>query len=212
MATQSLFVEPQGGLNFPKLLTEEFKPLRIAEFVGLDKAKRILSRLAANPRPCSLLFQGTSGSGKTSMAYAFAAELNADVWHIGSQECRVDRLQETVARCHYVPSAGLSAFHVVIVDEADVISDPAQKYLLSKLDSTEAAPNTIWIFTCNSVDRLEDRFLSRCIRLDFNSYGAGNEIADLLARVGAESGRCADAELQEARIGQYSRVFAAPRV
>jgi DNA polymerase III delta prime subunit len=85
-----------------------------------------------------------------------------------------------------VPSAGLAAFHAVICDEADCMSDAAQKYLLSKLDSTEAAPNTIWIFTCNSVDRLEDRFLSRCIRLDFNSYGAGSEIVDLLARVWKE--------------------------
>lgn len=57
------------------------------------------------------------------------------------------------------------------------------KYLLSKLDSSEACPNTIWIFTCNATDKLEERFLSRCIKLDFNSYGSGSEIADLLARV-----------------------------
>jgi hypothetical protein len=57
--------------------------------------------------------------------------------------------------------------------EADVMSGAAQKYLLSKLDASEPVPNTIWIFACNAVGRLEERFLSRCSKLpDFNSYGA----------------------------------------
>jgi len=62
-------------------------------------------------------------------------------------------------------------------------ADAAQKFLLSKLDGSEPCPQTIWIFTCNATDRLEERFLSRTLRLEFNSYGAGTDIADLLARV-----------------------------
>jgi replication-associated recombination protein RarA len=174
----------QSGMDFPKPLTEEFRPMLISDFVGLDKQKKILSNLVKNPRPCALLFEGASGSGKTTMAQAFATELNAQVWEVGSQECTVDRLREIVAHCHYVPKAGLRGYHVVIVNEADCMSDASQKYLLSKLDSTGQIANTIWVFTCNSTDRLEDRFLSRCIRLDsFNSYGASSGIADLLARV-----------------------------
>jgi len=177
-------MEAQQGLDFPKPLTEEFKPARIAEFVGLEKQKKILASLAKNPRPCGLLFRGATGTGKTSMAYALASELSADVWHVGSQDCKVDRLKEISARCWYVPSAGLRSFHVVIVDEADKMSDAAQLYLLSKLDGTDPCPSTIWIFTCNGTEGLEKRFLDRCIPLpDFNSYGAVNEIADLLARV-----------------------------
>jgi replication-associated recombination protein RarA len=177
-------MEAQTAISFPRSLTEEFKPTRIAEFVGLDKQKKILANLVKNPRPCALLFKGSSGCGKTSLAYAFAAELNADIWHVGSEECRVDRLKEIVARCYYVPSAGLHSFHCVIVDEADVMSDASQKYLLSKLDGTEPCPNTIWIFTCNSVERFEDRFLSRCLVLpDFNGYGASADVCELLARI-----------------------------
>jgi replication factor C small subunit len=184
MATGTLFeMEAQTMMGFPKPLTEEFRPVRISEFVGLEKQKKILANLVKNPRSCALLFKGTSGSGKTSMALAFAAELNATVWHVGSQECKIDRLQEVVTHCHYVPRTGLNGFHVVIVDEADCMSDAAQKYLLSKLDSTGTIANTIWIFTANATDKLEDRFLSRCIPLDFNSYGSGSEIVELLARV-----------------------------
>jgi len=55
--------------------------------------------------------------------------------------------------------------------------------LLSKLDSTDPAPNTIWIFTANDTEHLERRFLSRCKVLEFSSYGLAGEIAAYLGRV-----------------------------
>jgi replication-associated recombination protein RarA len=185
MATGTLFGEMQAQASFVHAtpLTEEFRPTWISDFVGLEKQKRVLSNLVKSPRCCALLFEGAPGTGKTSMAMAFANELLATIWHIGSQDCKVERLQEVVLHCNYVPKAGLKGFHVVIVDEADTMSDAAQKFLLSKLDSTGTVPNTIWIFTCNSSERLEERFQSRCLKLDFNSYGAASEITGLLSRI-----------------------------
>jgi len=176
----ALFAQP--AIQFPASLAAKYQPRVISGFIGLDKQKKILSKLAANPRPCALLFQGNSGTGKTSLAYAFAREIKAEVHHVGSQECKVDVLQDLVRMCQYVPLSG--GMHVCIIDEADVMSDAAQKFLLSRLDSSEPIPNTILIFTCNSVERLEDRFLSRCIRLpDFNSHGASESIVALLEEV-----------------------------
>lgn len=74
-------------------------------------------------------------------------------------------------------------FHVVLCDEADRMSDAAQLQLLSKLDSVDPAPNTIWIFTANDTERLERRFLSRCKVLEFSSYGMASEIVAYLDRV-----------------------------
>jgi hypothetical protein len=57
------------------------------------------------------------------------------------------------------------------------MTNAAQLALPSKLDSTDAVPNTIWIFTANDTERLERRFLSRCKLLEFSSYGLAAHIA-----------------------------------
>lgn len=59
----------------------------------------------------------------------------------------------------------------------------AQLAFLSKLDGTAFPPNTIFCFTCNSVDSLEARFLSRCRRVDFSNYGMSEGIVGLLQHV-----------------------------
>jgi replication-associated recombination protein RarA len=168
-------------LAFPQSLAEKYRPRALSEFVGLEKPRKILSKLAANPFESAWLFVGPPGVGKTSMALAVASQLGAEVHHIGSQQCKLETLEDTVRQCNYVPLHG--GFHVVICDEADSMSDAAQKYLLSKLDSSEPVPQTIWIFTCNATDRLEPRFLSRCRVLEFSSYGLNGALVELLARV-----------------------------
>lgn len=84
--------------------------------------------------------------------------------------------------CWYAPMAP-GGLHIVLVDEADQMTNPAQLALLSKLDSTAFPPNTVFIFTCNSTNGLEPRFLSRTRQIEFSSYGMAGEIAAFLDRV-----------------------------
>jgi len=188
VSVQSAFVSGPipGSFVFPQSLTEAYKPASIDGFVGLEKQKRILSNLAANPKPCALLFDGAPGSGKTSMAFVFAGAINAEVHHIGSQEATIENVKSVVHFCHYVPQAG-KQWHVIVIDEADKMTAAVQLYLLSKLDGSEPVPGSIFVLTCNGTDALQDRFLSRLLKLPkFNSYGAGNDIRTLLARIWTE--------------------------
>lgn len=201
MASQALnFGQPaaQAGFDFPMPLTEKYRPRKIDEFVGLEKPKNIMRKLAANPFPSAWLFVGPSGTGKTTMGLALAAAIPAEIHHIPSQECNLENIERVRKTCQYVPMAGFR-FHLVLVDEADQMTAAAQISLLSKLDATNFPPNTIFIFTCNGTDRLEARFLSRCHVVEFSSYGMSADVAQLLDKVWtAESG--SDARPNFARI------------
>jgi replication-associated recombination protein RarA len=180
----SLFpdMEAQPSFGFPQPLAEKYRPKRIADFIGLEKQRKVLSAFASRPTSCAWLFLGPSGVGKSTMALALAEELGAELHKIPSQKCNAAAIEETVRQCWYA-TAKVGGFHIVLADEADQMSNAAQLQLLSKLDSVDPAPQTIWIFTANDTSRLEKRFISRCRVLEFSSYGMRAELAGLLSRV-----------------------------
>src|SRR6266852_672828 len=132
----------QGQLDYPQALTAKYQPQTLGDFIGLEKPKKILSKFAANPYPHSFLFFGPSGTGKTTMALALAKQLQGEVLHIPSQHCTVSDVEDAIRRCWYVPMTS-GGFHVVLVDEADQMTDKAQLLFLSKLDATARPPQTI---------------------------------------------------------------------
>lgn len=168
-------------LPFPMPLAEKYRPHAIGDFVGLDKPKRILSKFAANPYSSAWLFSGPPGTGKTTMALALAETLRAELHHIASQQCTVAAVEDVIRQCWYVPVSG--GFHLVLVDEADRMSNAAQLHFLSKLDATAFPPQTIFVFTCNTTDGLEPRFLSRTRQIEFSSYGLASEATRLLENI-----------------------------
>lgn len=175
-------VAMQDGFTFPASLTERYRPHSLAEFVGLDKVKKVLTNFAAKPFPhASFLFVGPSGVGKTSAGIALCEMLRGELHHIPSQQCNLANLEDTVRQCHYVPKNG--TFHLILIDECDAMSRAAQLALLSKTDATAFPPSTVFVFTCNSTDGLEPRFLSRCMELKFQSHGIASETANLLERI-----------------------------
>ncbi len=176
------FTEPQQAFAFPCALTEKYRPKSLGEFVGLERQRTILTNFAKSPFPTAFLFTGASGTGKTSMALALAAAIPAELHHVPSQEANLTNIERVRMTCQYVPMADFK-MHLVLVDEADQMSPAAQVSLLSKLDATNFPPATVFVFTSNSTDRLEPRFLSRCKVLEFSTYGLAREATELLERV-----------------------------
>jgi replication-associated recombination protein RarA len=193
MATSTLFgtesqqdalfaLDSQISMEF-RSLVDELRPRKIEDFIGLARPKAILGALLKRPRSVACLLVGPPGVGKTAISQAFSEQLGATTWEIPAQECTADRLRDLCFHLSFVPKSGLNGFHCVLVSEAETMSDAASKLLLSKLDSTGQLKNVIWLFSCNSTSGIEERFISRCLRIDFNSYGSGSEIADYLAKI-----------------------------
>jgi len=168
-------------LPFSMPLAEKYRPRAIRDFIGLEKPKRMLVKFAANPYSSAWIFIGPPGTGKTTMALALAEMLRAEVHHIPSQQCNVANVEDVIRQCWYVPASG--GFHLVLVDEADKMSSAAQLHFLSKLDATAFPPQTIFVFTCNTTEGLESRFLSRTRQIEFSSYGMATEAARLLESI-----------------------------
>lgn len=163
---------------------EKYKPLKLSDFAGMNRPKAILSAVAREPYASAWLLLGNSGLGKTCMALAFAEAIGGQVVHIPSRECNLERVREVCYDCHSIPMfARAPYFWVVIVDEADVMTAQAQLAFLSALDTTAAPPNTVFIFTANSTERLEPRFLSRVRTLRFSTDDLLEPGAALLQRI-----------------------------
>lgn len=183
MSTSLFDLTPtQPAFAFPTSLTEKYRPRTLEQFVGLDKPKNIARRLIAQPRESAWLFKGPSGTGKTTLALTIAELMPAELHHVPSQECNLANIERIRQTCQYVPMAG-KRMHLVLADEIDQLTAAAQISLLSKLDSTNFFPQTVFIGTCNETDRLEPRFLSRFHIVEFSSYGISSQVSSLLQSI-----------------------------
>jgi replication-associated recombination protein RarA len=198
----------QAGLAFPESLTDKYKPKRVADFL-MGFPKRVMLSLLANPKPSAWFFLGASGLGKTEMALAVANEMPAQLHHIASKECDLEQVRRLKLACNYVPHDMFNPdrrckMHVVIIDEADQMSPAAQLAFLSLLDATGFPPSTVFIFTGNSTDGLEARFMSRVKLLPFSKEGMAPKIVELLASIWQQEGGMADNAPNFARITKDS--------
>jgi replication-associated recombination protein RarA len=176
----------------PEQLTDRWDPKRIDDFVGFDGIRKILKNFAAAPYRSAWLLLGPSGLGKTSLGFALAEACDAELYHVPSRDCTMDKVDSIIQRAAYVPMH--KKWHLMLVDEADQMTEGAQHAFLSVLDKTRMPTHTIFVFTANSTRKLEGRFLSRCRVLQFDPLQAVDPVVKYLARIWkAEGGKAADA-------------------
>lgn len=163
-------------------LCEKYRPLKIADFIGLTEPKLILQKMAAQPCGRAFLFEGKTGSGKTAMTLAFAAAIPAQVHLLPANKCTRDNVAKLWMNCQASPKDGFR-MHLVLVDQADLLSRKQQLELRSKIDGPEKVAHVIWVFTATPTDKLDAGLRSRCMQLKFSTYGNSTAATELLERV-----------------------------
>ena len=159
-------------------ITDRHRPRKTADFAGLPKLKKLAASLAANPYSSYYIFRGNSGVGKTTFAVAMANEIGAQIHHIRSQDCTVDTLERTYKNCFAYAADG-KKWHLILIDEADLMSKASRDSLLSMTDGTRPAPNTIIVLTTNEDEKFEARLASRFMTFNFSTQGLAPEAAEL---------------------------------
>ena len=161
-------------------LVEKYQPKTIADFIGIAEPKAALGALARKPYASAWLLTGGPGLGKTTSAQALFEAIGGQVQHIPARMCDLETVNRVTESCQYIPLMG--GFNLVLADEVDQASKAAQVAWLSNLDSTRFPPDTIFVFTSNNLEKLEERFVSRCRHLEFTAP-ADAEMTAFLDRV-----------------------------
>jgi DNA polymerase III delta prime subunit len=150
------------------LWVERFRPQTIKDCILPDNLKETFSKIVESGEVPNMLFTGTAGLGKTTVARAICNELALDYIVInGSEEGNIDTLRGKIKQ--FASSVSLSGgYKVVILDEADYLNAQSTQPALRGFIE-EFSDNCRFILTCNFKNRIIEPLHSRCGVYEFNS-------------------------------------------
>ncbi|OUT94609.1 MAG: DNA polymerase [Gammaproteobacteria bacterium TMED36] len=149
------------------LWVEKYRPQKISETILPLQLKTVFQNIVDAGELQNMLFTGTAGLGKTTVAKALCHELGVDYLLInGSEEGNIDTLRNKIKQ--FASSVSLSGdYKVVILDEADYLNpqsfQPALRGFIEEFSN-----NCRFILTCNFKNRIIEPLHSRCGVYEFN--------------------------------------------
>jgi replication factor C small subunit len=147
------------GTQENTLWVESFRPDTLEGYIGNEHIVEKVKIFIANGDVPHLLFYGTAGTGKTTLAKIISKAVDADVMYINaSDENSVDAVRDKIKR--YASTVGFKRWKIIILDEADYLTPNAQAALRNLMETY--SKTTRFILTCNYVEKIIDPIQSRC--------------------------------------------------
>jgi len=150
------------------LWVEKYRPKTVSDIVLPQSLKQTFQKIVASKELPNMLFTGTAGLGKTTVARALCNELGCDYILInGSEEGNIDTLRTKIKQ--FASSVSLQGgYKVVILDEADYLNPQSTQPALRGFIE-EFSRNCRFILTCNFKNRIIEPLHSRCGVYEFNT-------------------------------------------
>ncbi|MGO2746358.1 DNA polymerase III subunit delta' [Microbacterium sp.] len=206
-------------------MTATLAPFPWADVWGQDAAVEALRQAASDPAALShaWLITGPPGSGRSTLAYAFAAALIADGpddeqtmrqvlagTHPDVTALRTDKVIITikearalVERSYFAPSAG--RYRVIVVEDADRMVERTSNVLLKALE--EPPENTVWVLCAPSEADLLPTIRSRVRPLRLREPDVDDVARLIIERTGADAAVAEQAaRLSQRHIGMAQRL------
>ena len=150
------------------LWVEKYRPKTVEQTILQKELKQTFQKIVESGEIPNMLFTGTAGLGKTTVAKAICEELSLDYIIInGSEEGNIDTLRGKIKQ--FTSTVSLQGgYKVIILDEADYLNPQSTQPALRGFIE-EFSQNCRFILTCNFKNRIIEPLHSRCGVYEFNT-------------------------------------------
>ena len=150
------------------LWVEKYRPAKLHDIILPNSLKQSFQNMLDAGELQNMLFTGTAGLGKTTVAKALCNELDLDYIIInGSEEGNIDTLRGKIKQ--FASTVSLSGGKkVIILDEADYLNPQSTQPALRGFIE-QFSDNCRFILTCNFKNRVIEPLHSRCGVYEFNT-------------------------------------------
>lgn len=162
------------GTNIPWV--EKYRPQNLSDLISHKEIINTIQRFIQEDRLPHLLFYGPPGTGKTSTILACARQLyspkefNSMVLELNASDDRgIDVVRGAILNFASTRTIFKSGFKLVILDEADAMTNDAQNALRRVVE--KFTENTRFCFICNYLSKIIPALQSRCTRFRFGPLG-----------------------------------------
>ncbi|KAJ4460045.1 putative Replication factor C subunit 5 [Paratrimastix pyriformis] len=158
-----------GSSTLP--FVEKYRPKELSDLISHEDIIGTITKLIDQNRLPHLLLYGPPGTGKTSTILACAKKLYGDKFGPmvlelnASDERGIDVVREQVKTFATTRALGVKGFKLVILDEADAMTHPAQFALRRVIE--KCSHNARFCLICNYVGKIIPALQSRCTKFRF---------------------------------------------